>query len=200
MQGCGVEGGVWVHRGETSGGAGCTSTAWVYCSSRSSILETGRTGWDLFTLLLEGRSGVRPGAPPRASAPTLRPRRAPSGPQCPPLPALGEPWVPAGGPPDTPLLDGAVQGLGSVDELCRVGRGVSLPRRARPRPRPCPGAAPFRCRARGWGERAGAGGRQRESRSPPKPGRPGRAATAARSATYFGAGAQGRRAGLWGPL
>lgn len=32
-----------------------TSTAWVYCSSRSSILEMGRAGWDFLTLLLEER-------------------------------------------------------------------------------------------------------------------------------------------------
>lgn len=40
--------------------AGPTSMAWVYCSSRSSILEMGRAGWDLFTLLLEGGRRVTP--------------------------------------------------------------------------------------------------------------------------------------------
>lgn len=37
--------------------------ACVYCSSRSSILEMGKAGWDFFTLLLEGRRRVTPHAP-----------------------------------------------------------------------------------------------------------------------------------------
>ena len=45
-----------------------TSTAWVYCSSRSSILEMGRAGWDFLTLLLEERR-VLPRSPHSASGP-----------------------------------------------------------------------------------------------------------------------------------
>ena len=92
-----------------------TSTAWVYCSSRSSILEMGRAGWDFLTLLLEERrvlprsphsaSGPHPEQPPQLSqAPDLHlmdplfslPLENPG--SCSPgepwvLPPLGEPWV-----------------------------------------------------------------------------------------------------------
>ena len=57
-----------------------TSTAWVYCSSRSSILEMGRAGWDLFTLLL-GREGSWPRALPSALCLTLSTRHSSLGPQ-----------------------------------------------------------------------------------------------------------------------
>lgn len=70
MEGCWLDGGGlvgwkdvgWMRNGCMNGGESQqkqgpkhTSMACVYCSSRSSILEIGRAGWDFFTLLLEGR-------------------------------------------------------------------------------------------------------------------------------------------------
>ena len=64
---------------------------------------------------------------------TLHPKRLPELPQGPgslapgPLqPSLGEPQVLVWKAAGTPLPDGAVQGLGSVDELQRASRDVSL--------------------------------------------------------------------------
>lgn len=111
-----------------------TSMAWVYCSRRPSILEMGRAGWDFFTLLLEDRRRVMV----HSLSLSFRAHRcALSGTQ---ISTFRGPL--AGTQSDIPLLNGAVQGLGSVDELGGGGWAETEPWKPEQDPQPPPPAAP----------------------------------------------------------